>query len=393
MKIRSVEAFAVRVPRDIGAAAGLAGSPTVLGAGRGDYRWSLTYPALYSTNFETALIKVTLDSGLVGWGEAQAPLAPEVACTIVRLLLEPVLVDQEFDGSVARIEQLWMTMYSTMRVRGQTGGFMLDAISGVDIALWDIAGKIAGKPVSELIAPNESDRQEKVPAYISGLAGSNKLDAARHYADRGFNLFKLFHDGEWRTILDSVDELRSEGLGVAVDALWRLEPEIAIDMAAELDPMRVHWLEAPLPPEDPVAHTRLARAIETPIAIGESYRTVFELRTFILARSMQIIQPDLGRCGITEGLRIAAMGEEHGMKIVPHVSIAMGPQAAAAIHFAAAVSNCSLLEYNPSVLDMANRFLREPLVIRDACYAVPQTPGLGVEIDEDRLAAVVSRGR
>ena len=390
MKIRSVEAFAVRVPRDIGAATGLAGSPTVLAGGKGDYRWSQTYPALYSTNFETALIKITMEAGMVGWGEAQAPLAPEVACTIVRLLLEPVLVGQEVHGTVSGIEQLWMKMYSTMRVRGQTGGFMLDAISGVDIALWDIVGKMAGLPVSELIAPGKA--RAHVPAYISGLAGANKLDAARPYVERGFALFKLFHDGDWPAMLHSVDQLRSADLGVAVDALWRLEPETAVEMATELDPRRVHWLEAPLPPEDPVAHTVLRRAIQTPVAIGESYRTTFELKTFILARAMQIIQPDLGRTGITEGLRIAAMGGDHGMKIVPHVSIAMGPQVAAAVHFAAAVPNCSLLEYNPSVLDMANRFLREPLVIRDAGYAVPQTPGLGIEIDEDRLAAVVSRG-
>ncbi len=389
MKIRSVEAFAIRIARDIAAATGLAGSPTVLAGGKGDYRWSEAYPALYSTNFETALIKVTMESGLVGWGEAQAPLAPEVACTIVRLLLEPVLVGQEVDGTIAGIEQLWMKMYSTMRVRGQTGGFMLDAISGVDIALWDIAGKMAGRPMSHLIAGENACRH--VPAYISGLAGANKLDAARPYADQGFTLFKLFHDADWRSLLHSVDHLRKAGLGVAVDALWRLEPGTAIDMALELDPLRVHWLEAPLPPEDPVAHTVLRRAVETPIAIGESYRTCFELKTFILARAMQIIQPDLGRCGITEGLRIAAMGGDHGMKIVPHVSIAMGPQVAAAVHFAAAVPNCSLLEYNPSVLAMANLFLREPLVMRDTGYAVPQTPGLGIEMDEDRLSAVVSR--
>ena len=89
-------------------------------------------------------------------------------------------------------------------------------------------------------------------------------------------------------------QLRKAGLGVAVDALWRLDPDSAIDMAMKLVPLRVHWLEAPLPPEDPVAHTVLRRAIETPIAIGASYRTSFALQTFILAHAMQIIQPDLG---------------------------------------------------------------------------------------------------
>ena len=92
MRIANVEAIPFRIARDLGKATGSAGSPTLLAPGRGDYRWSDAYPALYSVNIETALIKVTLDTGMVGWGEAQAPLAPEVACAIVDRLLAPVLI-------------------------------------------------------------------------------------------------------------------------------------------------------------------------------------------------------------------------------------------------------------------------------------------------------------
>jgi D-galactarolactone cycloisomerase len=372
MRIASVEAIPFRIARDLGEATGSAGSPTLLAPGRGDYRWSETYPALYSVNIETALIRVTLDTGMVGWGEAQAPLAPEVACAIVDRLLAPVLIDAAFNGSVVEIEHLWMQMYSTMRVRGQTGGFMLDAISGVDIALWDLAGKIAGRPVSALL----SDAKLKVPAYISGLSGPDKAEAARQFASQGFGKFKLFLDGAWPAMLSDVESLRRLGLDVAVDALWHLDP----NDAPSLDPYSAMWLEAPLLPEDPVAHGKLARSITTPIALGESYRTSFEFAPFFHAGAMRIVQPDLGRCGITEGLEIARMAAARGLPIVPHVSIAMGPQLAAAIHFAAAVENCSLLEYNPKVLEVANRFLVEPLVVKDACYDVSERPGLGIEM-------------
>ena len=152
MKIAAVDAFPIRLPRDTQQAAGSAGSPTGLQASRFDYRWSQAYPALYSIHFETALVKLTADDGREGWGEAQAPLAPEVVCAIVEMLLRPALADEEFSGSPERIRELRQRLYSTMRVRGQTGGFMLDAISGVDLALWDLAGKIAGKPAAELIA-------------------------------------------------------------------------------------------------------------------------------------------------------------------------------------------------------------------------------------------------
>src|SRR5258708_39797636 len=106
MKISAIEAIPVRLAREREKAVRTGGSPTAL-VGSGDYRWSAVFPTLYAVNFETALIKVTLDSGLVGWGEAQAPLAPEVVCTIVDLLLKPVLLDANFDGSILEIERLW----------------------------------------------------------------------------------------------------------------------------------------------------------------------------------------------------------------------------------------------------------------------------------------------
>jgi galactonate dehydratase len=337
------------------------------------------YPALYPVNFESALVRVTLESGLAGWGEAQAPLAPEVACTIVEKLLCPALVGEEFDGARETIERLWMRMYSTMRVRGQTGGFMLDAISGVDLALWDLAGKLAGLPVSRLLAGEKA--KCSVPAYLSGLAGHNPEE--RFQYARGFRKIKLYYEGDWESLLGTIDELR-EGLGeateVAVDALWHLDPERAVEMAAGLDARDAMWLECPFPPEDPGAHAALARSIRTPLALGESYRTCHELAPFFRERAMGYVQPDLGRAGITEGLRIARMAAEHGVPVVPHVSIALGPQIAAAIHFSAAAGNCGLCEYNPRILEVANRYLEEPVRMEAESYAVPERPGLGVTL-------------
>ena len=158
MKIARVEAFAIRLPRDREQARRTAGSPTVLAEGTSNYRWSAVFPALYPIHFETALVKITTCDGLVGWGEAQAPLAPEVACTIIRTLLAPVLQEAEFEPTPEAIADLWSRMYSTMRVRGQTGGFMLDAISGIDIALWDLAGKLVAFRLRSC-SPNHRNRK------------------------------------------------------------------------------------------------------------------------------------------------------------------------------------------------------------------------------------------
>jgi galactonate dehydratase len=322
---------------------------------------------IYSTRFETALVRITLDSGDAGWGEAQAPVAPEVACTIIDRILAPVIEGLEFNGAIDEIESLWWKMYSTMRVRGQTGGFMLDAIAGVDIALWDLASKIAGVPLSSLLGA----RRNRVPAYLSGLPGGT-AEGVRPWIDAGFRQVKIFHQADEPTLFGNCDAVKAMGAQIAADALWRLTPESAPAFEAELAARSALWLEAPLQPESAAAHVALARSVGTPIAIGESYRTLFELAPFFDGGAMKIVQPDLGRTGITEGLRIAREAERRGVEVIPHVSIALGPQLAAAIHFAAAVPNCTMLEFNPTVLEMANRYLAEPISIEDACYVVPQ---------------------
>jgi len=244
MKIARIQAIPFHADRDTSSATGTAGSPSALQSGAAAYRWAENYPVIYSTRFETALVRITLDSGQVGWGEAQAPVAPEVACTIIDRLLAPMLEGSEFDGTAGEIEALWWRMYSAMRVRGQTGGFMLDAIAGIDIALWDLAGKIAGRSITELLG----GRHARVPAYLSGLPGGT-ASGVRPWIDGGFRLVKIFHHAQAAQLLRSCDEVIAYGGQIAVDALWRLTPETAPAFEAELASSSALWLEAPLQPE------------------------------------------------------------------------------------------------------------------------------------------------
>jgi len=392
MRIATIEAIPVRITRDLDAATGTAGSPSLLRADQADYRWSDTVTALYSIHFETALVKLVLDNGLVGWGEAQAPLAPQVTCAIIDCLLKPVVLAAGFDATPEGIARLWQLMYDTMRVRGHRGSFMLDAISGVDLALWDLAGKLRGLPVSAIIAGAQA--KSLVPAYVSGLpAGALecRVQQARDLWESGFRDFKLYYDSDDAGLFRLIDRLREEfGLpaGIAVDALWRLDETAAVPFGRALDERGALWLECPLMPEDPGAHGRLGAAIKTPLAIGESYRTCYELAAFLETGVIRYVQPDLGRTGITEGLRIARFAASRDIAVAPHVSIALGPQLAAAVHYAAAVPNARLLEYNPSVFRMANRFLEERLLVHQAAYVVPQGPGLCANVLEAELRQV-----
>ncbi len=394
MKITAVQAFAIKIPRDLTDATGSAGSPAPLVESRNEYQWATNYQTLYSTKIETALIKVTTDSGLaggglVGWGEAQSPVAPEVVCSIIKTILAPILIGED---PLAH-ERLWARMYSAMRVRGHTGSFMLDAIGGVDTALWDIKGKAFGARLCELLGgPFVND----LPAYISGLSGDDqaaRVSQAAAYQQRGFNAFKLFMDGEPEETLSLYDRLR-ERLGakarLMVDALWRFEQAEAVRFGRELDARKATWFEAPLKPEDVNGHGRLAASVETAIAIGECWRTRYEMRPFFEAGAVEVFQPDIGRTGVTEGMKLCALAELHNTPVAFHISIGLGVQIAASLHVAASIPNLMFVECNPKVWQVAGRLLTALLPVDAGVVGIPSGAGLGVEIDEGKLQPFIT---
>jgi D-galactarolactone cycloisomerase len=390
MKITRVTAYAIKIPRDLAAARGTAGSPAPLIEGASDYRFAATYQTLYSTKIETVLIKVETDAGLVGWGEAQAPLAPEVVRTIIETLLAPQLIGQDPMAHA----RLWARMYAGMRARGHTGSFMLDAIAGVDTALWDLRGKALKVRVCDLLGGPFTN---ELPAYISGLAGMDdeaRLALAAEYSQRGFTAFKIFMDGEPEATLHLLDGLRAQ-LGptakLMVDALWRCSPAEAAQFGRELDARHATWFEAPLAPEDVPGHARLAASVATAIAIGESYRTRWELRPFFETGAVEVLQPDIGRTGVTEGMKLAALAETYNVPVALHVSIGLGVQIAAALHVAASIPNLLFVECNPQVWQVAEALLTSSLPVGAGVVGIPDSVGLGVEIDEEKLQSFIVR--
>jgi galactonate dehydratase len=391
--IRRVTARAVRIPRDVAESRGTAGTPTGLRDAAGArYRWAEHYPTVYAADhLETVLVSIETDDGLVGWGEAQAPVAPEITRTAIDSLLGPLLIGED----ALAPEAIWTRLYAAMRVRGHTGSFLLDAIAGIDLAIWDLCGKAWGQPVYRLLG---GPCRTSIPSYVSGLGGATvaaRVEEAQTWVSRGASAFKLFMAAGEADLLADLDALR-DALGpkveLYVDALWRLDKLSAPRLAESLEKRGVGWLEAPLMPEDVAGHARLARHTHLPIAIGESYRTRHELMPFFESDAIGLLQPDLGRSGLTESRKLAVLADSHHTSIAPHVSIGLGPQLAAALHLAVATPNFARLECNPRVQDIANRFLRSPLPLGVADLGAPQTPGLGVEIDEEAIAPFVIQG-
>ena len=384
MKITNVTAYAIKIPRHLTDARGTAGSPAPLQSGATDYRFAATYQTLYSTKIETALIKIETDAGLIGWGEAQSPVAPEVVCTIVKTILAPILVGEQ---AMAH-ECLWSRMYNAMRVRGHIGSFLLDAVAGIDMALWDIKGKALKVRVCDLLG---GPFGQELPAYISGLSGANdeaRITQAAEYQQRGFQAFKLFMDGEPDALLHLHDGLR-ERLGgktkLMLDVLWRMEPSAAVRFGRALDARQATWLEAPLKPEDVNGHARLAASIDTSVALGECWRTRWEMRPFFDAGAVEVFQPDIGRTGITEGMKLCALAELYNVPIAFHISIGLGVQIAAALHVAASIPNLMFVECNPQVWQVAETLLKASLPIGAGIVGIPDGVGLGIEIDEEKL--------
>jgi galactonate dehydratase len=280
-------------------------------------------------------------------------------------------------------------LYDAMRVRGHSGGFYIDALSSIDCALWDILGKRCGHPIYRLLG---GPVHECLPIYISGLPGKTieeQLAKAEGYVQAGVRAFKVFMTAKPSDCLSLVEGLRrrfSDAIEIFVDALWRLDVTAAIRFAKALAAYEVGWLEAPLIPEDVEGHRRLAQHSPIRIALGESYRTTHEILPFLEARAVQVLQPDLGRSGITEGMRIASLSASFHVSIAPHVSISLGPQIATAIHCAAAWPNLMYVECNPSVFQIANRFQTSSFLLSDGMLSLPIGPGLGVELIDGSLA-------
>ena len=379
MRISKVEVMPVRIKREEAYLGSLPDS-----ADPQAYFLRPPYRALYSAYFETAFVKLTTDEGLIGWGEALAPVAPETVQVIVEQLLAPALIGRDpLDGNV-----LWNVMYDLMRERGYYGGFMLDAISACDTALWDLRGKILSQPVYQLLGGAYRD---SVPCYVSGLpkaTADERVELALSFVDQGFNAFKLAAGHGVRADSQSVKALR-DALGdeatLLLDAHWVYDLDDAVRLGKQLEELEVGFFEAPINPEDIESHAQLASAIAIPVAIGETERTRYQFRPWLMQKAADILQPDVGRAGISEVVKIASMAEAFNVRMAPHLSVGLGICIAATLHVAAAIPNLYLLEYQAPVFDVANILLREPLVCEGGRYELPLGAGLGVELDEKRL--------
>ncbi|MBK1784297.1 mandelate racemase/muconate lactonizing enzyme family protein [Prauserella cavernicola] len=382
MRISAVETFVLKLPAEEAYLGRLAdGSAPEAG-----YRVREPWRSLYSDRYETLLVRLTAEDGTTGWGEALAPVAPEVPAAVVDLLLAPVLI-----GSDARAPRpAWSRLRDLMRERGHLVGHQADALAAVDIALWDLAGRLAGRPVAELLG---GAFRTRVPTYVSGLPrpdDAGRAELAREWADRGATAVKLHLGHGVEADLATIDAIRESApeLRVAVDAHWAYPIDQALRLADGLARRGGWFLEAPLAPEDVAAHAELVARATIPVAVGESLRNRFEFAQWAGARALRIAQPDVARTGITEAMAIAEVCAAQHVPVAPHHSVGLGVAVAAGLHVSAAVEDLPAFEYQPTSLRVGERILARQLAVEPSAMSLPAGPGLGVEVDAEAVAAL-----
>lgn len=324
------------------------------------------------------LVRVVTEGGLVGWGECFAYGAPLAVCNVVDEALAPLLAGQD----ATRLEALTRTMHQALMIWGRRGLGMC-AVSGVETALWDLAGKARGVPVHALLG---GLGDASILAYASLLRYPEASDVARATAamvERGFTAVKLH-----QVDVESVAAAR-DAAGPAVDLMldtncpWSVEE--AIRMGRRLEPFALRWLEEPVwPPEDYAGLARVRAALPVPIASGENDATVFGYRALVDAGAADIVQPSLTKAGgVGEMKKIAALAAAAGVTFQPH-SFYFGPGLAATLHVIVSTPGVPFVEFPPGELEAS--LTAEPIRCRDGRVRVPEGPGLGADPDPDVLA-------
>jgi L-alanine-DL-glutamate epimerase-like enolase superfamily enzyme len=340
--------------------------------------------------FSLVLVTVTTTEGLVGYGEAIARRGPEMTAAAVTSLLAPVLTGRD----AGNIGGLWVAMFDQLRRWGHAGGVVLEAISGVDCALWDIAGKAMGAPVWRLLY---GVGRESVPVYASSIyidADEVMVAEAQEQVARGFGAVKVKigrsgAQGGIQGDLRAVTKIR-EAVGanveLMVDANGAFDAATAIRIGRSLEAIDVTWLEEPVPPDDLDGYRRVRAMTSTPLAAGETAFGATGFKTLLGEGLIDYVQPDLGRCGgLTAAMQIAALSFVQNRTLAPHTGFSGGLSQLAALHLAAATPDLFALEYmfidNPA----RELFTESYPCPQDGTIAVPQGPGWGLELDLDRL--------
>ncbi|MGR3393531.1 mandelate racemase/muconate lactonizing enzyme family protein [Pseudooceanicola nanhaiensis] len=333
------------------------------------------------------LVEVRTEAGLVGFGESLARFAPRAYGELVEAALKPRLIGQ----SALAIGANWALMRRALS--GRAGGMLIEAMAGVDIALWDIAGRAAGQPVWRLL---QGERRDAVPVYAASVNWGDEdriaEEQARDFVSRGFASLKVKIGRPASVACRRIERIRAavgDQVELTADANWAYDLDDAVTVSEALAANGYAWFEEPLRPEDEQGYRMLRDRCDVPLAAGESNYTLDQAAPLVEDRTLSVLQPNITRAGgITETLRMARLAAAHDVAYAPHVGMSGILCEAASLHVAAAMPNTRIMEcpcsanlFKSDLADLGAGSERA----KQGLLKVPEGPGLGLEIDREAL--------
>jgi galactonate dehydratase len=344
-------------------------------------------------------VRVESDEGAVGWGEASLEGWAEAVDGAMEALKDRFLGHDPF-----RIEDIWQVAYRGGFYRG--GPVMMSALAGLDHALWDLKGKALGVPAYEMLGGRVRDRI-RAYAWIGGDRPHEIGEAARGRRGQGFSAVKMNATAEldwigtpklFDEVIQRVQAAQAEGMDVGLDFHGRVHRPMAKQLAKVLEPLDLLFIEEPLLSENHEGLAQISQLVSTPIALGERLFSRWDFKPFFQSGAVDIIQPDLSHAGgLTECRKIAAMAEAYDIAVAPHCPL--GPLAlAACVQLAACAPNVAIQEMSLGIHYNVGADLytymkdKTPLTAVDGYLPIPVGPGLGIEIDEEKVRESAKEG-
>ena len=355
-------------------------------------------------SFNTCLVEIDTDAGLTGLGEAKVGVGNlgnyAALVTLIHAELAPLLVGRDprdvtalweaiYNGTRAHYVQAHCRTFPVVGRRGIT----ISALSGIDIALWDLLGKAVGQPVWRLLGGR---LRERIPAYASGgwapVGGVGRQ--LRQYVERGHRAVKMRVGLQDRSVDDSAARVREAReslgpeIGLMVDAHGTWSVREAQRFARKVADCDLAWLEEPVSPDNVTGQAEVRASTDIAIAAGETEQTRFAFRDLIDARAVDVLQPDVAIAGgITETLRICALAATHGLTVAPHlwggaVLFASG------LHLAVATPCVNTLEFSRGENPLLHDLIEEPFDLKDGYVLAPDRPGLGLTLNRDFVRSI-----
>jgi len=344
------------------------------------------------TDVSIVLVEVRTGQGITGVGEALARFSPKAYAELIETSLKPRLIGRDPRDIGAH----WLAMRRALS--GRAGGMLIEAIAGVDIALWDILGKAAGLPIYKLLG---GVGREEVAVYAASINWVDDAEAEREledYLQRGYNRIKVKIARPVKDACRRIEQLRrraGDDVELYVDANWAYQLDEAVEVGRALSANSYGWFEEPLAPENEQGYEELRRLCDVPLAAGESNYTVDQAMRLVINHTLSVLQPDVARAGgISETRRMAELARNHDVAYAPHIGMSGIICETASVHLAAAMPNFRVMEsetdgspFKTQLADLAPGSMRQ----KNGMIDVPQRPGLGLEIDWEAVRRLRSQ--